>query len=85
MDYKELCEGIRNPGTPFDAPSLKRTVQLLTGHQLKVSQGPAPKAPFPRATSLFATVCKTNPTELAGLGLNYHGISIPVFGVAYYI
>ena len=86
MDYKELCEGIRNPGTPFDTRSLKRTAQLLTRHQLKVNQGPAPKAPLPRATSLFAaTVCKTNPTELAGFGLNYHHISIPILGVAYYI
>lgn len=86
MDYKELREGIRNPGTPPDTWSLKRTFLPLTRNQLKVNQGPAPKLPLPPAPRLLATVCTTNPTELARFGLNYHLTSIPIiFGVVYYI
>lgn len=80
MDYKELCEGIRNPGTSSGYLEFKE-IPTAYRNQLKVNPGPAPSLPH-LGLRVSATVCKTNPTKLARLGLSYL-TNIPTTQVAY--
>lgn len=82
MDYKGLCEGIRNPGTSSGYLEFQEGVPTAYPESAKSKPRTSAKAFL---TSGSATVCKTNPTKLAKLGLNYHLVNIPTTGVAYCI